>query len=368
MGHLTESKEAVYQALAERLARYPVGVVVNETLMEILHRLFTVSEAEVGSKFPLLPMTIDKVAEVTGAGLPELRQTLENMAEKGLVMDLKRGEETYYMLSPMVVGFFEYTFMRVGNVNLKEMAGLFEKYLSSAEVREELFGSSTKMFRGLVYEKFIQAVVEKEVLSYERASELIRQSGGGSIGMCACRHKAAHQGKACDAPVDVCTSLGASAQWLVRRGFAREATVDELLWNLERTERHGLVHIADNVLNKPAFICHCCGCCCGLLRTINESGVMSLHPSNFIPEVNAELCLGCGQCEERCHVHAISMGAGEGGRDLPVVDRDACIGCGVCAGNCPAEALTMARREVLHVPPKNKKEQMMLIAGERNRF
>ena len=33
--------------------------------------------------------------------------------------------------------------------------------------------------------------------------------------MCACRHEAAHLGKACHAPVDVCMSLGGAAEWIV---------------------------------------------------------------------------------------------------------------------------------------------------------
>ncbi len=41
--------------------------------MEILHRLYTESEAEVGSKFPLLPMALDKISGITGRGIEELK-------------------------------------------------------------------------------------------------------------------------------------------------------------------------------------------------------------------------------------------------------------------------------------------------------
>lgn len=370
MGHLINAKEEVYRALAERLNKYPVGVPVNQYLMEILHRLYTETEALVGGKFPLLPMTLDKIAEATGINKTELHKILDSMADKGLVLDLPRRDSTYYMLAPMVVGFFEYTFMRVrDNIDMKELADLFEKYFEQDGVREEFFGGDTKMFKTLVYENVIPAAVETEVLSYEKASEIIREAGGGALAMCSCRHKASHLGKACDAPVeDVCTSLGNAGKWLVSRGMAKPATVDDLLRVLERTEKLGLVHLGDNVLKKPAYICHCCGCCCGVLRSIKESGVSSVHPSNFIPEVDTELCSSCGACAESCHIGAINMVNDDNHEEVPKVGQDLCIGCGACVSACPTGALTITRRTVLHVPPANKQEQFARIAKERGKF
>ncbi|WP_027719191.1 4Fe-4S binding protein [Desulfovirgula thermocuniculi] len=369
MGHLINAKEEVYRALAERLNRNPVGAPVSETLMEILYRLYTESEAMVGSKFPLVPMTLDKIAAITGVQEEELAQILDNMASKGLVLDLPRRDTTYYMLAPVVVGFFEYTFMRVReDVDMKELAELFEKYFQSPEVKEEFFGGDTKMFRTLVYESLIPAIVETEVLSYERASEIIRQSGGGALTMCSCRHKASHLGKACEAPLYVCTSLGSAAQWVVRRGFGKPATVDELLRVLEQTEKLGLVHMCDNVLNRPAYICHCCGCCCHLLRAIKEAGKpVAAHPSNFLPVLDTERCMRCGTCAESCHIGAMTIQDPGSEQGFPALNRELCIGCGVCAAACPAGALTMTRRAVLHVPPEDKKQQMLRIAREKGR-
>lgn len=68
--------------------------------------------------------------------------------------------------------------------------------------------------------------VETEILTYEKASDMIRDAGGGSLTMCYCRHQAQHLGRNCIAPIeDVCTSLGGAAEWLIRRGFARPASV-----------------------------------------------------------------------------------------------------------------------------------------------
>lgn len=368
VGHLVSAKEEVYRALAERLNRNPVGAPVNPTLMEILYRLYTETEAMVGSKFPLLPVPLEQLVDATGMKREELEPILDHMANKGLVIDIPRRDSTYYMLAPMVIGFFEYTFMRVReDLDMKELAELFEQYFLSPGIRQELGGGETKMFHTLVYESLIPAALETEVLDYERASAIIRQSGGGALSLCSCRHKASHLGKACRAPVEVCTALGSAGQWVARRGLGRPATVDELLRVLDQTEKLGLVHLGDNVLKHPAYICHCCGCCCQALRAIREAGETFAHPSNFIPTLDPNLCEGCGTCADSCHINAISMEDGENGAEVPHINREVCLGCGVCAASCPNQALTMSRRQILHVPPQNKKEQMFRIAIEKGR-
>lgn len=365
MGHIITAKEEVYRALAERLHKNPIGAPINEDLMAILYRLYTESEAMVGSKFSLMPMTLEQIAGITGMDVKELAIILENMAGKGLVIDLPRRDVTYYTLAPMVIGFFEHSFMRLKeDRNLKELAELFDKYFKYPEVGMELVSSKTKLFQTLVYESLIPYAVETEVLNYERASEIIRQSGGGALSMCACRHKASHLGKPCEvnAPLEVCTTLGDAAKWFVRRGMGRPATVDDLLRVLDETEKLGLVHLGDNVLNKPAYICHCCTCCCGTLLATKKYGVFFTHTSNFMPVINMDSCPKCGICAKKCPVLAINM------TDGPQINQAKCIGCGVCASVCPSGALAMSRRASIHVPPKNKAEQLTRIAREKGKL
>ncbi len=365
MGHLAGGKEEAYHALAERLSRFPVGVVINDTLMEILKLLYTGKEAEIGSKFPVKPRPLSEIVDLTGLPEKEVTAILDGMSDKGLVVDIPRKETTYYMLSPVVVGFFEYSLMRAERANIKELAALYEQYFHNKEVAEEIFGSGTKMFRALVYERYIPELIKTEVLDFEQAEKVIRESGGGALSICACRHKSYHLGHPCRFPMeDICTSLGRPAEWIIRRGFGRRATVDELLQNLERSYRLGLVLTCDNVIDEPAYICHCCGCCCGVLNSIKEHGVNSVQPSNFRPTIDPAACLSCDSCVDACQIDALkSTEAAE-----PVLDDAKCIGCGVCAAVCPADALTMIRRETIYTPPQNKMGQIINIAMERERF
>jgi Pyruvate/2-oxoacid:ferredoxin oxidoreductase delta subunit len=365
VGHLAGGKEEAYQALAERLSRFPVGVVINDTLMEILQLLYTKDEADAGSKFPLKPRPLAEIAGLIGMPAEKAGKFLNGMAEKGLVTDISRKGTTYYMLNPIVVGFFEFSLMRNDRANLRELSSLFERYLHDRSVVKEIFGADTKMFRSLVYENYIPELVQTEVLSYEKAERVIRESGGGGLSICACRHKSYHLGKPCSYPMeDVCTSLGRPAEWVLRHGFARKASVDDLLKNLERTYKLGLVLTCDNVIDEPAYICHCCGCCCGVLQSIRDYEVHSIQPSNFMPQIDPDTCLSCDACIEACHINALKESGGEN----PVLDCEICIGCGVCASVCPGGAIQMVRQEQLHTPPQNKITQMINIALERNRF
>ncbi len=364
MGHLGHAKADVFRALAERLDKNPVGAPPNETLMRILHIMYTEQEAAVGSKFPFGFTTLDRLAALTGLAAADLAPLLDSMASKGLVVDMPRRDRALYSLSPLIIGFFEYTFMRTGgSLPLGELADLFERYHAEQNVAAEFFGADTKLIQTLAYESAMQDITT-EVLDYEKASAVIRAAGQGALSMCYCRHQASHLGKACGAPIDdVCTSLGPAAEWLVRRGFARPAGTDELLRVLDRTEALGLVHLADNVANNPAFICHCCGCCCWALRAVNEHGVLSVHPSNFLARIDAAICNGCGACAQRCHVKAAACDAG-----AATIDADRCLGCGACVKTCPQGAITLARRDKVRVPPRDKREQMMMIAKEKGKL
>lgn len=127
-----------------------------------------------------------------------------------------------------------------------------------------------------------------------------------------------------------------------------------------------MVHLCDNVMNKPTYICSCCGCCCKVLRGINEQEIFAAHPSNFKPEINSEECLGCGLCSDKCQIKAITM-SDQGNAIVPTVNYEICIGCGVCSSACPSDALTMTRRDVQLIPPENGREKLKRMANEKGR-
>jgi Pyruvate/2-oxoacid:ferredoxin oxidoreductase delta subunit len=364
MGHLA-GKEEILKQLQKRLHQNPVGLPEHPSVYEILLILFTIKEAEVGSKFPFGVVAIEELHKATGMDRDELGGILEGMMKKGLVMTSKKDGETRYLLSPGMTGFFEFTFMRTNeSLPMKRLAELMHTYKNTPEFVHEFFSLGASRGRTYLYGDVLPRV-KSEVLGFQDAAEYIKMAGRGSLGKCYCRHEAWHLGKNCSAPIDdICMTLGKSSDFVVEQGFARRASVKELLDALKKAEDLGLVHIGDNVLDQTTFICNCCGCCCGFLQGITQHHLKhAVTTTYFIARPNFDDCNGCEECRDRCQIKAIRM---EG--DYPAVDEEFCLGCGVCAHFCPSGAMKMEEREKKIIPPKTYKELMVRLMKEKGRM
>jgi Na+-translocating ferredoxin:NAD+ oxidoreductase RNF subunit RnfB len=364
MGHLA-GKEEILKQLRARLHKNPIGLPEHSSIYEILSILFTEKEAEVGARFPLGVVTIEELQKAVGKDKDELEGILKGMMKKGLVVTTTKDGQIRYLLSAAFVGFFEFTFMRTNeSLPMKRLAELMHTYKNTPEFIQEFFSPGTSRGRVFIYSDGLPKV-KSEVLSFYEAAEYIKKAGRGSLSKCYCRHEAWHLGKNCSAPIDdICMSLGIASDFLVEQGFARRASVEELLNVLKKAEDLGLVHIGDNVQDQTTFICNCCGCCCGFLEGITRHHLKhAVTTTNYLARLDQEECNGCEVCVDHCQIKAIKM---EG--DYPVVDKEFCLGCGVCAHFCPSGAMKMEEREKKIIPPKNYKELMVRLMKEKGRI
>ncbi|MGD8992978.1 MAG: 4Fe-4S binding protein, partial [Desulfobacterales bacterium] len=134
---------------------------------------------------------------------------------------------------------------------------------------------------------------------------------------------------------------------------------------LNKAEQAALVHLTWNVESGHYFICNCCGCCCGVLRSINELGINASDVINsyYFAQINPDECDACGTCkDERCQVNAIEERDG-----FNEVIREKCIGCGLCVSTCPSEAISLLRKQPEEIvpPPKNEMDWYEKRASER---
>jgi len=369
MGHHLGSKSSIVP-LIDRLNKYPIGLVDNEKLRQILAILFSEEEAFIASQFPLEEATLLELSRRTKINPERLEPILNGMAEKGLVMDMPYGKKTYYLLMPGLIGFFEFTFMKHrADLPVAELARLMHEYLHDdpqSGQAKEFFGSKTQLTRSLPYEEHIP--VSSTITTYESAREIIKNASFGAVGMCYCRHKKEHLEQNCDkgAPVEnICISLGTGARFLARRGFAEQKTTEELLAIIDQARDLNLTHITDNIRHKPSFICNCCSCCCELLAGIHEGYTDGVAKANFTIHLDEEACTDCGVCVKACNAKALELRK-ENQRKLKILE-DVCLGCGACISSCPSGALSLIPLDRPE-PPNKKSDVFLSILKEKKRM
>ena len=376
MGHLLSTKSALVP-LIDRLNRYPIGLVDSPTLREILALLFDEREAFVASRFPLREATLDELAAATGIPAAELGTVLESMANKGLVMDMPYGDETYFLLMPGLIGFMELTFMRRRtDLPMAELARLMSDYLRE-NGRDgqagEFFGSRTPLTRALVYEDLIP--VSSQVTPYEDARRIIGEADFCAVTACYCRHKKEHLGQRCrkGAPVEgICMVLGEGARFLVRRGFAEERSKEAMLETLDRARSLGLTHVTDNVRERPSFICNCCRCCCELLAGVQMGFADGIAKTRFLATIDPARCDYCGECLRACNVKCIGLSDDARGRPRgqrhAAPDAAVCLGCGACLAACEKSAIHLVPRPRPNTPPRNRAMLFGRLLWEKGRL
>ncbi len=378
MGHLSAKNE--YLRLQEQLNRLPVGAPGEGTVFEILEILFSPEEADLMARMPLRLATLSTIARRVGQAPEVVKARLATMADKGLVFDLELRNRTFYIGNPTVVGFFEFSMMRIrDDFDQKKLAELFHRYIVE---EPEFFGQCRDgkiitPFRTLVREEALPESYT-EVLDWESATALVESSRRWARGNCHCRHVAHHQGHDCQKlPMDVCMVLGTGAvKYMRSHDFVREIEKAEAMDLLARTREAGTVFLCDNVQRKPTFLCNCCGCCCEVLLGFKKWHTPEAQAisSNFIASVEASGCNGCKRCEKACPVEAIQVEKqqrlvrGRKVAGLAVVDEEICLGCGVCVLQCREKALTMRARPQRRITPVNQVTRYLLAALEQGKL
>lgn len=374
MAHITAKKG--YSELADRLNRFPLGAPPSETLFKILSILMSEKEAALIAQLPIKPFTAKTAAVIWKVNETHARKQLEALAERVLLIDIIENGETFYVLPPPMAGFFEFSMMRTrGDIDQELLAKLFHQYMNVEEdfIKNLFVNGETQLGRTFVNEQMLSEDNNLYVYDYERATEVIKTASHIGVSMCYCRHKMAHMGKACDAPMDICMTFNNVGASLIRHGFARQIDVSECMDLLDQAYEHNLVQFGENSQTEVSFICNCCGCCCEALIAARKFGIMNpVHTSNFIPEINEDNCTGCGKCAELCPIESMTMVSANDPkkpkRKKAKLDEKTCIGCGVCLRGCNADAMSLKSREKRVITPVDGVHKAVMMAVDRGKL
>lgn len=330
----------VYRTLARRLDALPNGFppAPDGAELRLLAKLFTPEEAELASELCLTLETRDEIAERTGRDRREVMGQLIGMAKRGLIKASRIPTGWGFGLLPFVVGIYE---MQGPTID-SELAQLFEDYYQKAFAK--VMVTTPSVHRVIPVNRAVR--VDMEIRPYESATEIIEENQAWAVIDCICRKQKALIGDPCGHPVDVCLSFSTTPGAFNAVPGMTVLTKDEALATLRRAAEAGLVHSVSNNQEGLTYMCNCCTCSCGVLRGIAELGMANaVARSAFVNTVDADLCQGCGLCEDACQFEALLVD------DKAIVNGFRCVGCGVCVLACPEGALALVRRSNEEVLP-----------------
>lgn len=352
---MTEKDLKIYKELQKHLDGMPVGFPATESGIElkVLKHLFTPEEAEIAIRMKFMPEPLKKIhrkVKKTGISIDDLEKKLDAMFAKGL---LNYGESVnesgkavkYYANAALVIGMFEYQLGRL----TKEFIGDVKQYFEEAFFEKEFNKTGIPQLRTIPIEQSIPH--EQNIASYDNLRHIIENCEGPiGVAECICRQSKDIQGDPCKKTDmrEICFTFRGGAEMYHEKGLAKLVSKQEAHEILKKVEDAGLVLQPGNS-QRPMCICCCCGCCCEVLTNQKRFDEPArFFATNYYAQVDSELCVGCGVCEERCNMDAIEVI-----EDKSEVNLDRCIGCGVCIPTCPQDAISLKKKEEEIIPPIN---------------
>ncbi len=351
-------KEDLFRTLQKRLDTYSLGFPATKSgvELEILYRLFNEKDAVLFLELTPILEVPESIAHRLGKGAAEVAEQLEDMACRGLLFRLKKGDSVKYGAIPFMHGLLEFQVKRLD----KGLVELFERYYDEG-FNQAIASSAEAFLRTIPVDESLD--VSQHVAAYEDACEMLRKVKTIVVTDCICRKEKGMVGKACDRPVEVCFMFGSMAQYYLDNDMGRQVDADEAIRILKEAQDAGLVTQPATSQN-PSGMCNCCGDCCGILNAVKKlPKPAELIFSNHYAVIQGDACTGCEICLGRCQMCALRMND-EG---IIEVDLDRCIGCGLCVTTCPAGAAGLARKPegTYRTPPATSAEQMLIMAEKR---
>ncbi len=363
-----EKNNRVYVRLQKHLNSQAVGFPATRTGVElkILQHILTPQEAEItcclSYKFEPLDMIFSRAGHLVGSA-EDLEKILAGIQQKGGIEFKIRNGCMHYCNAPLVVGMYEYQQNRLTPGFIED----FNEYTSSKNFGLAFLSSKLPQMRTIPVSKSIRP--QHNVSTFDEVKSLLQQAEAPFVIIdCICRKKKSLEGISCKVTdrKETCLAIGSMARMSLLSHIGREIPRDEAISIIEQNQKQGLLLQPSNT-QEAEFICSCCGCCCGMLRTQQSlPKPLDFWTANFYAAVDRDTCEGCGVCVKRCQVGAVSVSQK---KQPAVVNQDRCLGCGVCVPACPAQSIALVKKPTEVKPPQTREDlHDIIMAGKKGRL
>lgn len=280
-----------------------------------------------------LPSSIPELAGKFGRGEEDTREMLDLLFRKGLVFKKEKPEGTLYRMCRDLMQFHDASILWPEAP--RSFLDLWQRFM------EEEWPAFSENVEKMLPKPVTRIVPvgealdsRQQILAYEDVAQMIDAAETIAVTNCTCRLTA----RKCDRPIEICLQLGKAARYSIERGTGREIDKQEALGLLRKAEEVGLIHTTMNRSGDYHFICNCCDDCCMVFPMLIDRKLNMCDPSRFCARIDPELCIGCGDCLERCYFGALAL---DEAAEVTVVDEAACMGCGLCEVVCEQGAISL---------------------------
>ena len=349
----------LYEKLRDRLDTFSSGYPQTKSGIElsILKKLFKKEEALLFLELYPLFETPEAVAKRLNRDPEATNEIMESMAKKGLLFRQQKGVHTRYCTVPFVPGIYDFQL----NAMDRKFAEQIKDYTEEGLGRS-IQGYQTPIMRTIPVNR--RLVAEWPIAPYEDAIGIIDEQDTIAVAPCICRTKNGLLDESCGKPIETCLLFGHQADYYVANKMGRMISREEAKSIIEKSDEAGLVIQPFNS-QKMGVMCSCCGDCCEMLGSLKKQpSPAAAVKSNYFAMVNADLCVGCGTCADRCQIEASALFD-----DIAVIDLNRCIGCGLCASTCPTDAMKLVKKQAseLYQPPESVAAMFISLAEQRGK-
>lgn len=360
-----DRSQKVYRTLQQHLHRQPVGFPATRSGAEIkiLKHIFTPEEAEIAAHLSYRPEPLQTIFDRVGhrvGSAGELEAILERIAKKGGIEFKRKSGRKYYACAPLVVGMYELQLDRLTPEFIRD----FNEYISDKRFGIEFLSTELPQMRTIPVSRSIRPRLQ--VNTFDEAAALLQTAAAPvAVLECICRKTRTLGGRSCRLTRrrETCLAMGDVAAMVLENGKGRRIDRQTALAIVEENQKDGLVLQPSNTQNAD-FICSCCGCCCGMLGFHKSlPRPLDFWASNYYAVADNRACIGCGTCEERCQVGAVTV---DPNNRRVAIDLNRCLGCGLCVPECPAAALSLAKKPIEQEPPPTREDLYdRIMAGKK---